>query len=119
MRFSFALALLTATLGMANPVDNSAPEALEVPVAAVEARDVVDTLAGTPLEKRACSKNGCKCVKGLRQGQYCGNCVWKGDWVISAKRVSNHVYECSPSGGCCDYGKASDCGGGSARCGPY
>lgn len=116
MRLSFALTLLTATLGLASPVEeNSAPQEVSVPM---EARDL-DTLAATPLEKRACSSNGCKCVKGLRQGQYCGACVWKGDYVISAKRVLNHIYECSPSGGCCDYGKASDCNTGSGRCGPY
>ncbi|KAK1753017.1 hypothetical protein QBC47DRAFT_387558 [Echria macrotheca] len=69
------------------------------------------------LAKRACDSNGCKCVKGLQQGVYCGNCVvGAGTYAISAKRVSNHAYECNPSGGCCDYGKASDCGTTRGRC---
>ncbi|KAB5533425.1 hypothetical protein GE09DRAFT_360700 [Coniochaeta sp. 2T2.1] len=66
---------------------------------------------------RACSSNGCKCVTGLKQGVYCGNCVvGAGTYAIKTKRVSSHAFECSPSGGCCDYGTASDCGGSSARC---
>lgn len=88
------------------------------PEARVEA---VALLENSPLEKRACVYNGCKCSTKhtLAQGQYCGNCVWSnGDgYIITAKRVSNHVYECSPSGACCDYGVASDCGSGTARCG--
>ena len=116
MRLSIALALLTATLGLATPIeDASIPQEVSVPM---EVRDV-DSLVATPLEKRACSSNGCKCVKGLRQGQYCGACVWKGDYVISAKRNLKHIYECSPSGGCCDYGTSSDCNTGHGRCGPY
>jgi hypothetical protein len=55
----------------------------------------------------------------LRQGQYCGACKWKGNWVISAKRNLKHVYECSSNGACCDYGTGSDCNTGSGRCGPY
>ncbi len=106
MRLSIAVALLMATLGLATPIENaSSPHEASVPM---EVRDL-DSLAATPLEKRACSSNGCKCVTGLRQGQYCGACVWKGDYVITAKRNLNHIYECSPSGGCCDYGTASDC----------
>lgn len=115
MRFTLALALLTATLGLATPVeDTSAPMEVAAPM---EARDLV--AEADPLAKRACVSNGCKCVKGLRQGQYCGACKWKGDYVISAKRTLNHIYECSPSGGCCSYGRASDCNTGSGRCGPY
>ncbi|KAK1831979.1 hypothetical protein QBC39DRAFT_433580 [Podospora conica] len=69
------------------------------------------------LDKRACSANGCACVRGLAQGVYCGNCVvGAGTLAISAKRVASHAYECSPSGGCCDYGYARDCGGAGARC---
>jgi len=116
MRFSLALALLSATLGLASPVeDNTSPVEVAVPL---EAR-AVEAADSAPLEKRACSSNGCKCVKGLRQGQYCGACVWKGDYVISAKRNLKHIYECSPSGACCDYGTASDCNTGHGRCGPY
>ncbi|KAH8903742.1 hypothetical protein BR93DRAFT_930895 [Coniochaeta sp. PMI_546] len=66
---------------------------------------------------RACSSNGCKCVSGLEQGVYCGNCVvGAGTYAIKTKRVNSHAFECSPSGGCCDYGPASDCGTSSARC---
>ncbi len=66
---------------------------------------------------RACSSNGCKCVSGLEQGVYCGNCVvGAGTYTVKTKRVNSHAFECSPSGGCCDYGKASDCGTSSARC---
>ncbi|SPN99910.1 uncharacterized protein DNG_02762 [Cephalotrichum gorgonifer] len=73
--------------------------------------------ASPELVPRACSANGCKCVKGLAQGVYCGNCVvGAGTYAISAKRVANHAYECNSSGGCCDYGKASDCGTKNARC---
>ncbi|KAJ0162089.1 hypothetical protein CTA2_5131 [Colletotrichum tanaceti] len=53
------------------------------------------------LEKRACNYNGCKC---------------KPAYVVTTKRVSNHIFECSPSGNCCSYGYASDCGGSGARC---
>jgi hypothetical protein len=55
----------------------------------------------------------------LNQGQYCGNCVWSdgSGYIITAKRVDNHVYECSPTGNCCDYGYATDCGSSTARCG--
>ncbi|KXJ85333.1 hypothetical protein Micbo1qcDRAFT_112340, partial [Microdochium bolleyi] len=70
------------------------------------------------LTARACVANGCKCKVGLPQGQYCGNCVLRSDgsWAITAKRVSTHIYECNPSGGCCSYGYAGDCGGLNARC---
>lgn len=125
MHLSLALTLLTAAMGLASPAANpdpeaSVPQAIEVPVAAVEARDLVAEAeeAHAMLTKRACTK-GCKCMKGLRQGQYCGNCVLEGKYVITSKRYNNHVYECSPSGGCCDYGKAKDCGTSKARCGPY
>ncbi|KAL2265828.1 hypothetical protein VTJ83DRAFT_6928 [Remersonia thermophila] len=117
MQLSLALTLLTAALGLASPVEDVFP----APQAIAETREVArDLSAANPLvEKRACTANGCKCMKGLRQGQYCGNCVWKGSWVITAKRNANHVYECNPQGGCCSYGAASDCGSLKARCGPY
>ncbi len=114
MRFSILLTLLSAAVGLATPVGDAVPQEVSVPM---EVRDVSDTLA--PLDKRACVFNGCKCVKGLRQGQYCGACVWKGDYVISAKRVLKNIYECSPSGACCSYGTGSDCNTGAGRCGPY
>lgn len=120
MRLTLALTLITATLGLANPTPDSSSNPHEVSIP-MEARSEVDTSANAPLqlEKRACSKNGCKCVKGLRQGQYCGACKWKGNWVISAKRNLKHVYECSSNGACCDYGTGSDCNTGGGRCGPY
>lgn len=69
------------------------------------------------LYKRACSSNGCKCVTGLLQGVYCGNCVvGAGTYAIKTKRVNSHAFECNPSGGCCDYGAADDCGTSHARC---
>ncbi|KAL2270700.1 hypothetical protein VTJ83DRAFT_71 [Remersonia thermophila] len=72
---------------------------------------------GHALFGRACSANGCQCVKGLTQGVYCGNCVvGAGTYAIKTKRVKNHVYECNPNGGCCDYGVANDCGTTRARC---
>ncbi|KAH6848049.1 hypothetical protein B0I37DRAFT_446190 [Chaetomium sp. MPI-CAGE-AT-0009] len=118
MRLTLALTLLTATLGLANPLaDAPSPQDVAIPM---EARDAAPADPNPLLlEKRACSKNGCKCVTGLRQGQYCGSCVWKGKPVISAKRNAKHVYECSPNGACCDYGTASDCNTGHGRCGPY
>ena len=69
------------------------------------------------LQPRACTYNGCACVRGLRQGVYCGNCVvGAGTLAISKKRVNSHAFECSPQGDCCDYGHASDCGTSHARC---
>jgi hypothetical protein len=86
----------------------------------VEAREVElegrDALAAE-LQPRACTYNGCKCVKGLTQGVYCGNCVvGAGTLAISSKRVNSHAFECSPSGNCCTYGPADDCGTSRARC---
>ncbi|KAK3293697.1 uncharacterized protein B0H64DRAFT_444941 [Chaetomium fimeti] len=120
MRLTLALTLLTATLGLANPLaDTSSPhEELSTPMEAREASPEPITAANPLLEKRACKKNGCKCVKGLKQGQYCGACKWKGKYVITAKRNLKHIYECSSSGACCDYGTGSDCNTGHGRCGP-
>ncbi|KAK1758956.1 hypothetical protein QBC47DRAFT_370806 [Echria macrotheca] len=109
MRFSLALLALPAVLAIASegptPVD----------FGAVEARSL--------LEGRACKYTGCKCDTSNRnrkpQGQFCGGCKWPdGTYVITpaSKRDTSHVYECSPSGDCCDYGFASDCGHG-GRCG--
>jgi hypothetical protein len=72
---------------------------------------------GDGLVARACDPNGCKCVRGLKQGVYCGNCVvGAGTFAVSKKRVLTHVFECSPEGDCCDYGRASDCGTTRGRC---
>ncbi len=114
MRVSILLSLIPLALAIATPEDTKAPFEVAAPIeeAALEARDL------EPLDKRACT-GSCKCVSGLRQGQYCGACKWKGNYVITSGRVLNHVYECSPSGACCSYGKGSDCNTGSGRCGPY
>ncbi|KAL2134386.1 hypothetical protein VTI74DRAFT_305 [Chaetomium olivicolor] len=96
MRVTLLLTLLTATLGLASPVeDSAAPQDVAVPM---EARDVDAAANLGTLDKRACVSNGCKCVTGLRQGQYCGACVWHGEYVITAKRNLKHIYECSPNG---------------------
>ena len=84
---------------------------------------LTDMAVNTLLGRAGCDYNGCKCdTKNHRkpQGQFCGGCHWpNGDWVITKKRVNSHVYECSPSGDCCDYGYAKDCAkqNGSGRCG--
>lgn len=66
MRFTLALALLTATLGVANPIEDNTSSPMEI-AAPMEARDLM--AESDPLAKRACVSNGCKCVKGLRQGR--------------------------------------------------
>jgi hypothetical protein len=92
-----------------------APKVLASPT--FEARDALDPHDGFTLDKRACSNNGCACVSGLSAGVYCGNCVvGAGTYAVKTKRVSNHAFQCNSSGGCCDYGVASDCGKSGARC---
>ncbi|AEO62126.1 hypothetical protein MYCTH_2113983 [Thermothelomyces thermophilus ATCC 42464] len=123
MRLTLALALLTATLGLASPASEQEPPQVPafapVPVAAEARDDVSESESGSGPTKRACSHNGCRCLKGAPQGQYCGNCVKvaTGEWVITRKRNLHHVYECSPGGDCCDYGAAGDYGTSHARCG--
>lgn len=102
MRASTFLFLLTASLA-----------------AAAAVQEPVEARAAEPAEifGRACSSNGCKCVTGLAQGVYCGNCVvGAGTYAIKTKRVASHAFECGPSGACCDYGAASDCGTSHGRC---
>ncbi|PON25373.1 hypothetical protein TGAM01_v205667 [Trichoderma gamsii] len=115
MRFILFAALIA-------PLASAAVAGVDIEARAeVEAIAKVEERSLLPLDKRACVSNGCKCSTKhpLKQGQYCGNCVWSnGDgYIITAKRVNNHVYECSPSGSCCDYGAGGDCGSGTARCG--
>lgn len=100
MRLSLVLTLASLALATASP------------------EPAVDLSAREPeLTPRDCNANGCKCVTGLQAGIYCGNCVvGAGTYAISAKRVASHVYQCNSSGGCCDYGPATDCGGKGARC---
>ncbi|EEY18578.1 conserved hypothetical protein [Verticillium alfalfae VaMs.102] len=95
------------------------PELLITRLGAFIAEDGLDSNGQAPaLEKRACKYNGCKCNSRGKQFRSCGNCVWtdNGAWVIKKKRVKNHIYECAPDGGCCDYGPAKDCGKSTARC---
>lgn len=100
MRLSLVLSLASLALATANPE----------PAADLLTRD-------SELTRRDCKANGCKCVSGLTAGIYCGNCVvGAGTYAIKSKRVESHVYQCNASGGCCDYGAASDCGGKNARC---
>ena len=96
------------------------PGAATFPIVAdqVEAREAIPKAApAAELVRRKCTYNGCKCQK-LPQGQYCGNCVLikGGTYAVTQKRVNNHIFECNPQGGCCDYGYATDCGGLNARC---
>ncbi|KAK4245748.1 hypothetical protein C7999DRAFT_33891 [Corynascus novoguineensis] len=91
MRLSLALALLTAAMGLASPAANpdpdaAVPEAIDVPAAAVEARDLLAEAeeAQGQLNNKPCHYNGCKCMWGA-QGDYCGNCKHKGQYVITGK----------------------------------
>lgn len=96
----------------------------EATVAEVEKRSTDETSAVSllstrdPLQKRKCDYNGCKCASRGYQFRSCGNCRWtnNNEWAISKKRVSTHIFECGPTGNCCDYGPASDCGTANARC---
>lgn len=99
--YALALALLTAIMATT-----------------VLASPATDSLSDSnPFAKRACTYNGCACVSGLKAGVYCGNCiVGAGTYAVKTKRVSTHAFQCSSSGGCCDYGVASDCGKAGGRC---
>lgn len=116
MRFLGPIALAFAAATMASPdtQDMSQLAVAEI-VPGVEARG---DLLGGHLQKRKCEYNGCRCDSRGKQFHSCGNCVWTSDgaWVVTKKRVANHIYECAPDGNCCDYGAASDCGGSGARC---
>lgn len=118
MRFDFTFVL--SVIGLACSATASPDTPSVIPY--VEARDVTPA---TPLldklSKRACSYNGCKCNSRGNQMTVCGNCVWSdtGSYVVTSKRVLNHIFECSPSGDCCDYGYATDCGSSGGRCRVY
>lgn len=62
------------------------------------------------LQKRACTKNGCTCAKGIAQGQYCGYCNAV-TGTGSAALWGENSFECNSSGGCCFYGYTSHCAG--------
>ncbi|PKS12438.1 hypothetical protein jhhlp_000644 [Lomentospora prolificans] len=116
MRFSaIASVLLFGLSANANPAAEAANELL----APVEARGVDPVTPNNPLlAKRECIYNGCRCDSRGRQLTVCGNCVWTdtGSYAVTKLRKDNHIYECSPSGDCCDYGVGNDCGSGGAQC---
>lgn len=56
------------------------------------------------LEKRSCVTSGCRVPKGTPQGEYCGG---------GGGCPTSDVYECGPSGVCCNYGYRTSC----AQCG--
>jgi hypothetical protein len=104
-----AIILLLASVAAAVSLDH--------PVAARDAEVEAREALPVQLTPRSCTSNGCKCVSGLTQGVYCGNCVvGAGTYAIKTKRVATHAFDCNPTGGCCSYGYASDCGTKSARC---
>ncbi|KAK4463928.1 hypothetical protein QBC42DRAFT_57507 [Cladorrhinum samala] len=115
MHFSTVISLLSIVAGVAVAAPGGEVEsspALPVPFVEPEVEEAAN------LTKRACSYNGCKCNSRKKQLTVCGNCVWSdnGAYVVTTKRKADHIFECSPSGNCCDYGYASDCGSASARC---
>lgn len=117
MRFTTSLAALflaVAAQAAVAPQDPSAGLSERDDLGLTELLDA----RSEPLEKRACKENGCKCNSRGKQLTICGACIWTDTkkYAITAKRVDNHIYECSPGGKCCDYGYAKDCGTGSGRC---
>ncbi|KAK2046006.1 hypothetical protein LZ31DRAFT_552719 [Colletotrichum somersetense] len=119
MRFATVLSILfLAVTAQAGVSQQPEPYALAERAESDELVASLDKKEELGLERRACSYNGCKCNSRGRQLTVCGNCVWSdnGAYVVTTKRVSNHIFECSPSGNCCSYGYATDCGGSGARC---
>jgi hypothetical protein len=109
----FILSALLASGSFASP----APGDSHVSTPREAANHVTSPETLFDLTKRACNENGCACVRSLQPGVYCGNCVvGAGTYAIKTKRVRNHAFQCNSSGGCCDYGVASDCGTSRARC---
>lgn len=112
MRFT-SLLILAPLLVSAMP--EASRERTDVdPRDALNARDLEPNLT-----KRACKDVGCKCKSG-HGGVWCANCMTGGTYVVTtlgSGSVSD-VYQCSDSGGCCDFGYASDCkDGATGRCG--
>ncbi|OIW25349.1 hypothetical protein CONLIGDRAFT_673447 [Coniochaeta ligniaria NRRL 30616] len=122
MRFITPFVLLMLGIAYAAKEPTQFELAEDVVGAAVEARapseGQSENSVANVLQKRKCTYNGCKCDSRGYQFHSCGGCVWtdNGDWVITKKRVATHIFECSPSGDCCDYGHADDCGTGKGRC---
>ncbi|KAF1981873.1 hypothetical protein K402DRAFT_309406, partial [Aulographum hederae CBS 113979] len=57
--------------------------------------------------------DGCSCVKGTKQGQYCYGCkqvYWYKDHSY------NNLHECNPDGGCCNYGYSKTCAARKEKC---
>ncbi|KAK1566279.1 uncharacterized protein LY79DRAFT_572350 [Colletotrichum navitas] len=119
MRFAPVLPLVfLAVTAQAGVSQQAEPYALAERTDNDELVTLLDKKEELGLEKRACSYNGCKCNSRGKQLTVCGNCVWSdnGAYVVTTKRVSDHIFECSPDGRCCSYGYAKDCGGSGARC---
>ncbi|KAK0711795.1 hypothetical protein B0H67DRAFT_586326, partial [Lasiosphaeris hirsuta] len=104
-----ALLLLLTPFATPTPTDTSSLDLLEA---------FVDPEQSINVTKRACDYNSCKCQSRGKQLTVCGNCVWRSDgsYVVTTKRKLHDIFECSPSGNCCSYGYADDCGGSGARC---
>jgi len=70
-------------------------------------------LESRDLTKRACKYDGCSCKSGTKQGEYCYIC----DQVnyYAAGKIAD-LYECSPSGNCCNYGPATVCSNNKQKC---
>jgi len=105
MRASILTTVLLSTLALATPLTTNANAN---DLAARDTADTADTADKSgAMQPLACKKNKCKCRAKTAQGQYCG---W-GTAVtnLGSGGAKNHVYECSPSGGCCDYGYRADC----------
>ena len=60
------------------------------------------------LQGRSCVYNGCACDVGTPQGQYCG-CALPYITNFGNGGGMYDIYECNPSGGCCDYGWSDVC----------
>ncbi|KAL1868444.1 hypothetical protein VTK73DRAFT_3652 [Phialemonium thermophilum] len=119
MRFLAPLTLLIAAVYAAASDDAAAGQlAIAEIEPGVSEREFEATKAALKLKGRACVYNGCRCDSRGKQFHSCGNCVWtsNGAWVITKKRVADHIFECAPNGDCCDYGYAKDCGTSGARC---
>ncbi|KAF1981874.1 hypothetical protein K402DRAFT_457735 [Aulographum hederae CBS 113979] len=92
---------------------NALPEALPLPLPLPlpEADALPDALE--PRAARCPANDGCSCKKGTKQGQYCYLCsqvnYYPGGNV-------NNLYECGPSGACCNYGTGSVCKAGKEKC---
>jgi hypothetical protein len=117
MKFSVSFAIFVAATAVSAAAIAENPPVQDT---AMKERDA--GLEEPTLEKRACKENGCKCITGMKQGQYCGLCITNksnGPFVIKNYGTGGgyyHKYECNPKGGCCDYGFSYDCDEGAIQC---